>query len=382
MRIAVSARLLIQNNMTGIGWFIFETMQRIVEQHPEHEFIYFFDRPYSHQFITAKNIRPVVLKPKCRFHPLFYRLWYDIKVYRALNNYKIDFFIAPEGIMSLRTSVPTLLVIHDLAFVHYPHFIPKYMSEYLIKTTGKCCQKAFHIATVSEYSRNDIHQIYGVPKEKISVVFNGTHHHFNPIGDEEKLEIKKTYAQGEEYFLFVGTIHPRKNLMNQLIAYERFRNENPETRHKFIIVGTRWIVEEKLQEFLDNTKYSADILFYGHMPTEKLSKLTASAFALMYVSVFEGFGIPIIEGFQAEVPVITSNTSSMPEVAGDAAMIVEPSDPESIFSAMNALFKNPELRQKFIERGRIRKELFSWEKTARLFNDALEISLGKISKRD
>jgi len=371
MRIAVNTRLLIDNNMTGIGWFLFETTRRMVENHPEHQFFYFFDRSFHPRFITAKNITPVVLKPKCRFHPLFYRFWYDIQVSRALKKHNIDVFISPDGFCSTTTKVPTLLVIHDLAFVHYPKFIPWYMSRFLTKATGVCARKAERIATVSEYSKHDIHRTYSIPLDKIDVVYNGTHHHFNPLTEEEKSKIKETYTDGADYFLFVGTIHPRKNLKNQIVAFEKFRNLHPEATHKFLVVGTQWIVEKEFRELLETMQHKRDVIFFGHTPTEQLSQITAAAFVLMYASVFEGFGIPIIEAFQCGTPVITSNTSSMPEVAGDAALIVNPHDPDSILNAMEQLYLNSGLRQELIRKGQLRSQVFSWEKSAMLLEQSL-----------
>jgi glycosyltransferase involved in cell wall biosynthesis len=381
MNIAVNTRLLIENNMTGVGWFIFETMQRLVAMHPEHTFYFLFDRPFSTKFMTAPNIIPVVVPPKCRFHPVFYKFWYDFQVSRMLKKLKIDLFISGDGVISTTTKVPTILVIHDLAFEHYPKFIPTYMSRYLRKITPKCAKKAAHIATVSEFSKKDIIAHYGVSPEKISVVYNGTHQMFQPLSDERKAEIKEEYADGCHYFLFVGTIHPRKNLKNQFLAFDMFKKENPEANHKFLVVGTTWIWDKEVDEVFSNMQHHADVVFIGHLPTCELSELTASATALMYASIFEGFGIPIIEAFESETPVITSNTSSMPEVAADAALVVDPLDPKSIFEAMHQLANNPDIGKQLVENGRERKKLFSWDNTANrfdaIFRETLEKIIGK-----
>jgi glycosyltransferase involved in cell wall biosynthesis len=378
MNIAVNTRLLIDNNMTGVGWFVFETMQRFVAMHPEHTFYYFFDRPYSQKFITAPNVIPVVVQPKCRFHPVFYKFWYDFQITRMLRKLKIDLFISGDGVMSTTTKVPTILVIHDLAFVHYPHFIPSYMSRYLRRITPKCAQRACHIATVSEYSKSDIIKQYGVSPENISVVYNGTHQMFQPLSKERKEEIRQEYTDGCEYFLFVGTIHPRKNLKNQFLAFDMFKKTNPESKHKFLVVGTTWIWDKEVDAVFANMQHHADVVFIGHLPTSELSELTASATALMYASIFEGFGIPIIEAFESETPVITSNTSSMPEVAGNAALVVDPLNPQSIFEAMHQLANNPELGKTLVEKGRERKKLFSWDITANRFNSVFEETVKKI----
>lgn len=372
MNIAVNTRLLIEKNMTGIGWFIFETMQRIVEKHPEHTFYYIFDRPYDKKYITASNIVPVVIPFKCRFHPYFYTFWYDILLPIVLKIKKIDLFISGDGILSLNTSIPTILVIHDLAFEHYPTFIPKRMSSYLRRRTAKYAHKAIKIATVSQYSKNDIKERYGVEETKIDVVFNGTHQLFKPISNSHKIEVKNKYAQGCDYFLFIGTIHPRKNLNNQLLAFDIFRKENINSKHKFIAVGSKWIWDDALNNIYENLIFKSDVYFIGHLPTPELTQIIGAATALMYISIFEGFGIPIIEAFESEIPVITSNTSSMPEVANDAALIVDPFNPKEISTAMTAIYTDEKLRTNLIEKGRLRKECFTWRKTANLFDELMK----------
>ncbi len=368
MNIGVNARLLVENNMSGIGWFIHETMQRLVAEHTEHTFYYFFDRPYAKKFITSQNIIPIVIPPKCRYHPLFYKLWYNFQLPRKLKKYKIDLFISADSINTLKSETPSILVIHDIAFEHFPHYVPWYMSKYLKRVTRLGAHKATKIATVSEYSKNDISSLYNINLDDIYVVYSGTKNNFKPIGSDQKIEIKAKYTSKCDYFLFIGTIHPRKNLKNQLLAFEMFKDLNKKSDHKFLVVGSTWIWDKELDKVFNNMKFKDDVLFIGHISTEELSKITAAATAIMYVSVFEGFGVPIMEAFQSEVPVITSNTSSMPEIAGDAALIVDPFDPGKIFDAMNDIYNNPETVKRLVESGIKRKNLFSWDNTASKFN--------------
>ena len=380
MNIGVNTRMLVENNMTGIGWFIFETMKRIVAKHPEHTFYYFFDRSYSHKFITSPNIVPIVVPPKCRYHPLFYKFWYDFQLPKVLKKYKIDLFISGDTVNTTKSKVPSLLVIHDLTFEHYPSFTPSYMTKYFKKTVPKGANKAIEIATVSEYSKNDIATKYQIDSNKISVVYNGINNHFEPLDNDLKLNIKAQYANNCDYFLFIGTIHPRKNLKNQLLAFDMFKKANNDSIHKFLIVGTKWIWDKELDEAYSKMYFKNDVVFIGHLPTDELSRVTASATALMYVSVFEGFGIPIIEAFESKTPVITSNTSSMPEVAGNAALIVDPFKPEEIFEAMNIIYKDPDTVNRLIENGLNRKELFSWDLTADKFDKVFVKATETINK--
>ena len=186
---------------------------------------------------------------------------------------------------------------------------------------------------------------------------------FRPLSDVEKIIIRNKYSEGKPYFLFIGSIHKRKNIVNLLKAFDRFRSKSS-TEFKLILAGTkRWWTKEMETAFSSMT-FKSDVIFTGRIPDEELYGLTASAFALTYVSLFEGFGIPIVEAFRCAVPVICSNTTSMPEISGEAALLVNPLSVEEISNAMLELYGNEDLRKSLIEKGLKQKNLFNWDKTA------------------
>ena len=155
MIIAINTRFLLKGKLEGIGWFTNEIVRRMVVNHPEHEFIFLFDRPYDPQFIFASNINPVVISPPAR-HPILWYIWFEWSVRRALKKYKADIFISTDGFLSLSSKVPSLLVVHDLAFEHYPQHLPFKFRYYLQKFTPKFVRKATHTITVSSYSKKDL----------------------------------------------------------------------------------------------------------------------------------------------------------------------------------------------------------------------------------
>lgn len=365
MRIAVNTRLLLPGRLDGIGWFTCETMRRIVLAHPEHDFFFLFDRKPDRQFIFAENVHPVVLHPQAR-HPLLWRLYFQWSVPRVLRKLKADLFVSTDGWMPLNTRVPTLDVIHDLNFEHSADFLRPSHQRYMTHYFPLFAKKANRIATVSEYSKQDIADTYSVDSMKIDVVYNGSHSYYQPCEEKQKQEIRDKYCDGKPYFIFIGTISKRKNLANILLAYTEFRNRHGNNKLDMVIVGGRYGAYPELDKALANNPFLSDIHFVGHVDSELLSKLLASAEALVYASVFEGFGIPIVEAFYAETAVITSNVTSMPEVAGNAALMVDPMSVESIAHAMSQLANDTTLREELIERGRQRRKLFSWEKTADL----------------
>jgi len=371
MKIAVNTRLLLPGKLSGIGWFTFEVFKRIAAGHPEHQFYYLFDRQFSSQFVLSDNVIPVVIGPQAR-HPILFYWWYEYSVPRALKKIGADIFISPDNFNTTNKTLPSVMVIHDLNFEHYPQHLPWLISWYYRKFTPRMANAANRIVTVSEFSKNDISHQYGIDKEKIDVVYNGANTLFRPVPPDTQNSFRDKYSQSLPFFLFVGMIHPRKNLAKQLAAFDLFRENAANPPHKFLIVGEKWIIDSELKNVLGSMKFRDDVVFSGRLGVDELSVATGSATAIMYVSLFEGFGIPILEGFYSETPVITSNVSSMPEVAGDAALCVNPNSPEDIAEAMTRLAQDMDLRNIFIEKGRKQREEFSWDRSADLMWKAIE----------
>lgn len=364
MKIAVNTRLLLKDRLEGIGWFSHECLSRIVLQHPEHQFYFLFDRKYDDSFVYAPNVTPIVAYPQAR-HPYLWYLFFEVGVPYQLRRIRPDLFLSTDGWVPTRAqSVPMVDVIHDLNFVHQPDFIEKKtVKRYYDRFFPQFAQRADRIATVSEFTRQDIHQQYGIPLSKIDVVYNGANEVFRPLSLSEQAQVKAQYTQGCDYFLFVGLIHKRKNLANIFRAFDAFK-KSQESDAKLVIVGDKKWWQGEIEDTYLTMQYRDEVIMMGRQQRDTLARLYASARALVYASLFEGFGIPIVEAFRAETAVITSNVTSMPEVAGDAAAIVDPASVEAITAAMARLWNEDEYRQSLIEKGRTRRELFSWEQTA------------------
>jgi glycosyltransferase involved in cell wall biosynthesis len=185
--------------------------------------------------------------------------------------------------------------------------------------------KAIRISTVSAYSKNDLIQSYGTASDKIDVVYNGSKNAYMPFSKEEKIRVQQKYAQGKNYFLYVGSMHPRKNIDNLFIAFEIFKKET-QSDFKLLIAGRKAWQTSQIEKVYNSMSYREDVIFLGHILPDELKEVYGGAYALTYVSHFEGFGIPILEAMNSEIPSIISNTSSMPEVGGDASLIVSPTN--------------------------------------------------------
>lgn len=374
MKIAVNTRLLLKNRLEGIGWFTYESLKRITQRHSEHQFIFIFDRDYSEEFIFSNNITPVVAGPKAR-HPFLYYWWFENVIPKILQKYKADCFLSTDGFLSLSTNVPSIDVIHDINFLHHPKDLPLLTSKYYNKYFPKYAKKAKRIATVSEYSKNDIIENYAIKPEKIDVVYNGVNDLFKPLEEDEILRVKEKYSQGKDYFYFVGALHPRKNICRMLQAFDEFKKTSGSDK-KMVIVGTSMFKTGPIDTTLKKMSHQADVIFTGRLEPNELALVAGASFALVFVPYFEGFGIPIVEAMKCDVPVITSNVTSMPEVAGDSALLVDPFSVDSIKQAMLTLHKIPSFRDRMISYGSLHREKFTWDTTANNLWDCIERAMG------
>ena len=370
MRIAVNTRLLLKGKLEGLGRFTDETLRLITRQHPEHEFFFLFDRPFDNEFVYADNVTPIVVSPPAR-HPVLWHVWFEISLPRVLKKIRPDLFLSPDGFLSLKSNVKSLPVIHDLNFVHNPQDLATSHAWFYNRYFPKYAQKATRIVTVSDFSKQDIAKQYGVQESNIDVVYNGVSERFKPVSDEKKKAFKDRWTDGNPYFIYVGSIHQRKNIERMLQAYDAFRSSS-EKPHRFVLVGNKKWWTPSMQNALDEMQYKNEVVFTGRVPDEDLNDLMGAALTNIYVSTFEGFGIPIIEAFKSGVPVITSNTTSMPEIAGDAALVVDPTNVAAISSAMTQVSNSSELRTKLIAKGQERAKQFTWQRTADLLWDSIQ----------
>jgi len=370
MTIAVNTRFLLGDYLEGYGYFISETFRRITRAHPEHRFVFIFDRPFHHRFIFSGNIIPVIASPPAR-HPLLWKYWYDVKVPQVLKKFKADVFVSPDGYCSLKTKIPQCMVVHDLAFLHYPKHVKRSHRVYFKKYQQKFLTRANTIATVSEFSKRDIIDHYKVAPEKIHVVHSAAKEIFTPVAERIKIEVKKKYTSGNEYFLHLGAIHPRKNLLNLLKAFSVFK-KRLKSNMKLVLVGRLAWKYDSFIEKLESYKYREDVIMLGYVDEAEVVNITASAYALIYPSLFEGFGVPVLEAMKTNIPVLTSANSSMQEIAKEAALYFDPENVDDIAEKMMRIYKDEPLRDSVIEKGKLVAKDYSWDHTAGLLWDCIQ----------
>jgi len=361
MRIAVNTRLLIPNKLDGIGWFTHEVMQRMVKLQPEWEFVFLFDRPFDVSFLYAENVRGKVIFPPAR-HPLLYRWYFDWSIPQALDRIRPDLFFSPDGFLSLRTKVKQVPVIHDINFEHRPQDLPKAYRHYYRTHFPRFAQVADRIITVSQYSADDIARTYHVDPEKITVAHNGGNAAYRPLSEQERSEARQRFTAGKPYFVFVGNFSYRKNIHGIVKAFDIYRKAGGGS--SLLLVGNPLWRYREMGDAISASEFRQDIVFAGHLAIAELTRAMGGAQALVFPSYFEGFGIPVLEAFMTEVPVIISNVTALPEIAKNAAILCSPDDHIQIANAMASLEQDLTYRSMLIENGKKRSKDFSWDFTA------------------
>jgi glycosyltransferase involved in cell wall biosynthesis len=355
--------------MDGIGWFTYNTMKYITINNPDIEFHFLFDSGINKEFLFSKNIVGHNLFPPAK-HALLNIAWFEWSVRSYLKKVNPDLFLSPDGILCLGWNGKQYGIIHDINFVHIPEDLKwanrKYYNYYFPRYAGI----ASRLATVSEYSKKDIVNTFGTDPGKIDVVYCGINEFYEPVSDQIKAQVKQKYCRGAEFFVFVGTLHPRKNITRLLHAFEKFKQAFPSDA-KLLLVGREMYRTNEMHQYRNSMHFKDDVIFAGPLPADELKIVFASALCLTFVPYFEGFGIPAIEAMQCDVPVIAANATSVPEVVGDAALLVDPYNVHDIALAMQRVWQQPLLRQELINKGRERKLVFPWERTAKLLWDGV-----------
>ena len=352
MNIGINARFLFSDVLEGLGRYTWETTKRMILDHNEDHFFLFFDRPFPDKYIIADNVTPIILSPPAR-HPFLFYLWFEWILPKALNKYNIDVFYSADNFMSLKAKVPTLLVIHDLAYLHYPHHIRFSHLKYYQYFIPKYVQKANHIITVSEFVKRDIIKQFSVNEDNVSVAFNAL--------PDRKLNLSDS-PMDRSYFIYVGSINPRKNIRKLIEAFLNlpFSADNL----ALVLVGKYYNLSSETISIIEKGINNNRIIHLEGLADDYLMNWINHATALVYPSLFEGFGIPLLEAMSLGTPVITSNVTSMPEVADNAAILVNPDNTSEISQAMNTLLTKPELALQLSIAGKQRVNDFSWDNTS------------------
>lgn len=360
--VAINTRHWIPGKMEGVGRFEMNIAVQLSLQHPEVDFHWLFDRKPPKDIEVPANVTLHSVFPKAR-HPILYSYWYEYAVPKLLKKINADVFFSPDNISSLSANCPCITVIHDINFAHRPNDLPTRFANFYRKQTPLYIKNAAAVITVSEYSKQDIIDQYSIQESKLFVVSNGVSPLFKPLGNSEIAKTRNNISGGKPYFFVLGSIHPRKNLKRTIEAYHLFR-ERTSFDFPLVIGGRPLWQDSNFTKTLEIDRKKGDIIFTGYLDDLEVANVMGSAFALLFLSLFEGFGVPVIEAFASGVPVIASNTTSIPEIADDASVFANPTSINSIVEAMVDLANDNSKIELIKVKGLERARYFSWEKSA------------------
>lgn len=358
MKIAVMLRTLEEKQ--GIGIYARNLMSSILSKDEDN--VYYFIYSNESQvgtFGNYKNLKEVVIPCKSKF------LWDQWSVFRFAKKNHIKIIFNTKFSVPLLSSCKTVMVFHGSEWFVYPQFYSRLDILYNKIFLPRYCRKTSAISSVSKTTADDMIKFIDFDNRKVFVVHSAMDPVFKPVKDERVLSfIKEKYHLPERYILFVGKLYPGKNFRNIVRAFKRIKEE-VDLPLKLVSVGDlRWKYETDLKE-IETHELKDDIQFTGWIDQKDMPVLYSLAELFLFPSLYEGFGIPILEAMACGCPVVTSNTGACPEIAGSAAILVDPHDPDNIAEEVISVIKDNFLRKKIIQLGYIESKKFSWEKAAK-----------------
>ncbi len=381
MKIGVDVRCFAQGKNTGIEEYTKKTLNAIFEVDKKNEYILFFNtwRKCDVDFSwTAKYKNVSIVKHTIPNKLLNASLW-------LLNYPKLDklcggvdiFFMPNSNFYALSYNVKLFLTVHDLSFEHYKNsFSQKRRVWHFFVNPRLLIKRAKHIFTVSEATKEDICMTYNIAQEKISVTPNGM---TSVIGDCDRnsmeiISVKEKYKLPYKFILYFGTIEPRKNIVNIIKAYDKLRLNN-KIKHKLIIAGSEGWKSDKINKTVINSDYKDDIIIIQNVPEKEKELIYTLASVFVYPSFFEGFGFPPLESIMCKIPTIVSHTTSLPEVVGESAIMIDPMRIDEIQKALECIILDKKLQNLLIEKMQDHSIFFTWNKMAKIFCSKININI-------
>jgi len=372
VRIAIDASTI--STQGGPRTYVLGLLEALLKLDHENSYTVFYnDRSHLGRFPQAQEI---VLPGKT---PLA-RLWREhLLLPQACRRERIDLLHCPKSAIPFRSPCPVVVTLHDLIPIKHPETEKLAAQVYWRLQIPIAARRSNFIITDSEHARKEIMTDFLVPAERIRAVMLGFNPDMNREPDQStSRKVSAKYNLPDDYILYVGTIQPRKNLGTLIEAFNLLKQDR-DISHKLVIVGRKGWLYEQLFKRIHELGLDEEILFTGFVPDEELPSIYGRAGVFVYLSLFEGFGLPPLEAMACGIPVITSNTTSLPEVVGNAGITLPPTDVAKVSEALRQIICDKELRTTMRQKGLKQARLFSWEATAR---ETLEIYKTVLSTRN
>ena len=360
MRIGIEAQRIFRKNKHGMDYVVLQEIKELQQMETTHEFYVFVKPGEDHCVENSKNVHVVEL------HCPSYPLWEQWALPRAAKRYNIDILHCTSNTAPIWCDIPLVLTLHDIIFLEprdkQNHSLYQNMGWlYRRLDVPRILDKCRRIITVSNFEMENIITKLQIPRERMAMIYNGYNEWFQPMQDMH--EVYKKYIPEKGFFFFLGNTDPKKNTERTLVAYSNYLNRSQVKRQLLMAdLDPEYLNGIIERNHIENIR--EHIIMPGYIVNSDLPYIYSNAFAFLYTSLRESFGIPLLEGMACGVPVITSNTSSMPEIGGKDAILINPENSNEITDAMLRLESDKEFYHRQKEIGLKRAKLFSWRKTA------------------
>ncbi len=356
MRIAIDARKL---HDYGIGTYVRNILRELAQNDGGHTYV-LLCRASDAEGIQAQSPRFETLVEAAGNYSIREQVTIPVDLWRA----HVDLFHAPHYVVSPLTPKPYVVTIHDCIHLRFPQYLPNRAAHvYARAMMTLAARRATKILTVSHASKEDILHFLGVPADKVEVIYNGLDQRLAAAPTPSEIErVRDRYMLTSPFILYTGNIKPHKNVDRLIEAYAILRQRG-HADVKLLIIGEEISRFPNLRRLVHRHQLHGHVRFFGFVPDATLSVLYRLASVFVFPSLYEGFGLPPLEAMASGVPVVTSNVSSLPEVVGDAALLIDPLDPAALAAAMGRVLDEPALRADLVRRGYERAQTFSWKRS-------------------
>ncbi len=376
MRIGIDARTILnpeKGDAIGVGHYTYQLIRYLLEADKENEYVLFFDFRVREKDVK-KFTRPNV---KIKFYPFSDYKKYMPGAYSeilgtatlARENLDVIHATSPMSRIPASYRGKTIVTIHDLAVYKVPDVFPRLMKTKTRAVLNLMAGKAGKIIAVSNSTKKDILEIFKCPADKVKVIYSGYDKRFSDKSTAPREKILEKYGIKDKYILFLGTLEPVKNISRLFEAFKIFRDtrkkEQGKCEYKLVMAGKKGWMAKEYKQIAKDLEIGKDVVFTGYVIGDEIVPLFQYADFFVMPSLYEGFGTTVLEAFATGTPAIVSNVSSIPEIAGDAAELVNPFDVQEIAGAMLKLSRDENLKNIYREKGLRQVEKFNWEKTAR-----------------
>jgi glycosyltransferase involved in cell wall biosynthesis len=386
MLIGIDASRAVGAQATGTEIYSQHLIRALFDLAPDRHFRLYFNRPPDGDAYRAANVEQRVIQ--------FPRLWTHIRLALEVTRHPPDVLFVPSHVLPILHPRCSVVTVHDLGYLHFPDAHPFAQRLYLDASTRWNARASARVIADSQATKDDLIHHYHTPAEKIVVAYPGLDPALRRVEDAQRIQtVKSRHGIDGDYLLYLGTLQPRKNLSRLIEAFGRSLGSDDFSRQpgratkvattnplKLIIAGKKGWLYDNLFSQVTRLGLNNRVIFIGYVPDADKAALISGATALVFPSLYEGFGFPVVEALACGTPVVCSNTSSLPEAAGDAALLVDPLDVDALAAAIERITSDAALRWTLIARGYVQAGQFTWRACARMVLDVLKNQTCEVSK--